>query len=230
MSKPKTKRFYKSVSVKERENGWGVYLDDHLLKTPGKLSLIAQSKAHADLIATEWDAQGTIIKPHLMPVTRLYNVALERTPENRDALIAEVQKYAGTDLLCYRTEFPRVLAERQAAAWDDWLEWARGIGIELKTAIGINAVEQPSEALESVGKIASKFDDLKLTLLAHLNAVYGSAILALAVVKGVLSAQKAYDLSRLDFEFQAERWGEDEEARELSEVTRTEVIALSKLL
>ena len=71
MSKPKTKRFYKSVSVKEGENGWGVYLDDHLLKTPGKLSLIAQSKAHADLIATEWDAQGTIIKPHLMPVTRM---------------------------------------------------------------------------------------------------------------------------------------------------------------
>jgi chaperone required for assembly of F1-ATPase len=230
MSKPKTKRFYKSVSLKDVETGWGVYLDDHLLKTPGKLSLIAQSKAHADLIASEWDAQDTIIKPHLMPVTRLYKVALERTPENRDALIAEVKKYAGTDLLCYRTEFPRVLAERQAAAWDDWLEWAHGIGIELKTAIGINAVEQPPEALESVGNIASKFDDLKLTLLAHLNAVYGSAILALAVVKGELPADKAYDLSRLDFEFQAERWGEDEEARELSKVTRTEVIALSKLL
>jgi len=230
MSKPKTKRFYKSVSVNEVKTGWGIYLDDHLLKTPGKLSLIAQTKAHADLIASEWDAQDTIIKPHLMPVTRLYNVALERTPENRDALIAEVQKYAGTDLLCYRTEFPHGLAERQAAAWDSWLDWARGLGIDLEAVIGINAVEQPSEALRAVAKFAGEFDDLKLTLLAHLNAVYGSAILALAVVKGELPADKAYDLSRIDFEFQAERWGEDEEARELSEVTRNEVIALSKLL
>ncbi len=230
MSKPKAKRFYKSVSVKDVENGWGIYLDNHLLKTPGKLSLIAQSQAHANLIASEWDAQADIIKPHLMPVTRLYNVALERTPENREALIAEVRKYAGTDLLCYRTEFPRVLAERQAKAWDVWLDWARGLGIDLKTAIGIKAVEQDGDALDALAKISGEFDDLKLTLLAHLNAVYGSAVLALAVLKGELSAEGAYDLSRVDFEFQAERWGEDEEARELSCTTRTEVIALSKLL
>ena len=230
MSKPKTKRFYKKVATAKADDGWTVLLDGRTLKTPGKLPLIAKSKTHAKLIAAEWDAQDDIIKPHLMPVTRLYNVALERTPENRDMLIAEVKKYAGTDLLCYRSEFPQSLAELQAGKWDVWLEWARGQGIDLKTRQGIVALEQDKSALKRVSEMAAEFDDLGLTLLAHLNAVYGSAILALAVMKGALSAEKAYELSRLDFDYQAEHWGQDDEAIELAELTRTEVIALSKLL
>ena len=230
MSKPKTKRFYKAVDVSKSDNGWAVLLDGRPLKTPGKLPLIAKSDIHARLIAEEWDAQDEIIRPHLMPVTRLYNVALERTPENRDMLIAEVTKYAGTDLLCYRAEFPRALNALQAQRWDEWLEWARGQGIDLKTGEGVMAVEQDPAALKATEKMATKFEDLELTLLAHLNAVYGSAILALAVMQRALDANAAYDLSRLDFDFQLEHWGQDDEALEHAELTRTEVIALSKLL
>jgi len=154
----------------------------------------------------------------------------ERTPENRDMLIAEVTKYAGTDLLCYRAEFPRALNALQAQRWDEWLEWARGQGIDLKTGEGVMAVEQDPAALDATEKMAAKFEDLELTLLAHLNAVYGSAILALAVMQRALDANAAYDLSRLDFDFQLEHWGQDDEAQEHAELTRTEVIALSKLL
>lgn len=230
MAKPKTKRFYKMVETAASDGGWAVLLDGRTLKTPGKLPLIAKQERHAKLIAAEWDAQDDIIRPHLMPVTRLYNVALERTPENRDMLIAEVRKYAGTDLLCYRAEFPRALNEHQAQGWDKWLDWARQCGIDLKTGEGVMAVAQETAALDAVADLAAEFEDLELTLLAHLNAVYGSAILALAVMKGALDANAAYDLSRLDFDFQLEHWGQDEEAAELSELTRTEVIALSKLL
>lgn len=230
MSKPKTKRFYKSVDTDKSGNGWVVRLDRRTLKTPGKLPLITLSPIHAQLIAAEWEAQDDIIRPHLMPITRLYNVALERTPENREMLIAEVKKYASTDLLCYRAVFPRALNERQAQLWDKWLEWAREQGVDLKTAEGVMAIDQDENALQRVAQMAADFDDLHLTLLAHLNAVYGSAVLALAVMRGALKADKAYDLSRLDFEFQLEHWGQDEEASELSEATRDDVIALSKLL
>ncbi len=230
MSKPKTKRFYKTATAAQADGAWVVRLDSRTLKTPGKLPLIAKTKIHAELIAAEWEAQDDIIKPHLMPITRLYNVSLERTPENRDLLIAEVTKYAATDLLCYRSEFPQSLAALQAQKWDEWLNWAREQGIDLKTQQGIVALEQDKNALEKVSKIAAEFDDLGLTLLAHLNAVYGSAILALAVMKGALLAEAAYELSRLDFDYQAEHWGQDEEAIKLAELTRVEVIALAKLL
>jgi len=230
MAKPKTKRFYKTAKAAKSDAGWTVLLDGRALKTPGKLPLITAAQRHAVLIADEWDAQDDIIRPHLMPVTRIYNVALERTPENRDMLIAELRKYAGTDLLCYRAKFPRALNDKQAENWDSWLEWARQYGIDLITGEGVMAVEQDDRALEAAAKMAAEYDDLELTLLAHLNAVYGSAILALAVMKRAIGAEAAYDLSRLDFDFQLEHWGEDEEARELAETTRVEIIALSKLL
>ena len=230
MAKPKTKRFYKTAAAAPSGDRWAVLLDGRTLKTPGKLPLITQSETHAQLIAAEWDAQDDIIRPHLMPVTRLYNVALERTPENREALIAEVRKYAGTDLLCYRADFPRALNALQATRWDEWLKWARGHGIDLKTGEGVMAIAQDEAALDATAQMARSFPDLDLTLLAHLNAVYGSAVLALAVMKRALEAEAAYDLSRLDFDFQLEHWGEDEEAKELAELTRTEIAALSQLL
>lgn len=230
MSKPKTKRFYKTVSTTKADAGWAVLLDGRTLKTPGKLPLITKTEKHAALIAAEWDAQTEVIRPHLMPVTRIYNVALERTPENREMIVVEVAKYAGTDLLCYRSKYPQVLAERQAENWDVWLEWARTKGIDLQTVQGVTALEQDTDALNEAAKLANQFEDLELTLLGHLNTVYGSAILALAVMHKALTAEEAYDVSRVDFEFQAENWGEDEEARALSMLTRVEVLALSKLI
>lgn len=230
MAKPKTKRFYEAAKAAKSDAGWAVLLDGRTLKTPGKLPLITAVESHAKLIAAEWEAQDDIIRPHLMPVTRLYNVTLERTPENRGMLVAELRKYAGTDLLCYRAKFPRALNEKQADSWDKWLEWARQYGIDLKTGEGVMAIDQDEASLDAAANMAAEFDDFDLTLLCHLNAVYGSAILALAVMNRALGAEAAYDLSRLDFDFQLKNWGEDEEARELAELTRTEIIALSKLL
>ena len=73
-------------------------------------------------------------------------------------------------------------------------------------------------------------DDFELTLLLHFMAVFGSAVLALAVLKGALPAPQAYELSRVDAQFQTERWGEDDEAKTITAQTRREVEILSQLL
>jgi chaperone required for assembly of F1-ATPase len=103
-------RFYKVVTVAPALGGYGVFLDGRALKTPGKLAFITRSEAHARLAAAEWEAQGEEINPQTMPITRLYNVAIERTPQQREAMVAEFKKYGGTDLLCYRAVEPHDIA------------------------------------------------------------------------------------------------------------------------
>jgi chaperone required for assembly of F1-ATPase len=223
-------RFYSAATAAAAAGGYGVFLDGRALKTPGKLPFITRSEVHARLAASEWEAQGEEIKPQTMPITRLYNVAIERAPQQRGAMIAEFKKYGGTDLLCYRAAEPLALRERQAKAWDPWLVWARGQGIDLKTADSVMAITQAPKSLDNLADFARAMDDFELTLLLHFMAVFGSAVLALAVLQGALPAPQAYELSRLDAQFQAEHWGVDEEAENITAQTRREVEVLSRLL
>jgi len=224
------KRFYKEVTTQPVDNGFAVLLDGRQLKTPGKLVLIAPTQKAAELVAAEWDAQEDNIRPETMPVTRLINVTIELTPKNRDALVLEARRYAGTDLLCYRADEPISLADRQAEEWDPVLTWAAVRGIALETTIGVTAIEQDSEALDQIAAYAKSHDDLNLTLYVHLIAVFGSALLAMAVMEKFVSGQKGFALSRLDNLYQIEQWGEDEEAAEIAANLEQEIIALCQLL
>lgn len=224
------KRFYKTVTTGELESGFGVFLDGRPLKTPQKHLLKVDKLSVAKLIAAEWDAQIETIKPETMPVTRLVNVSIELVPDNRDKLIAEARNYAGTDLLCYRAEAPLDLKQRQAELWDPILLWATAQGAALETTQTLTAIEQNEASLDKVAAFASTMDDLDLTLLVHLTAVYGSAILALAVMKNHIDGSQAFDLSRLDNLYQIEQWGQDEEAAEVAANLATEIKALCKIL
>ncbi len=53
------------------------------------------------------------VDPARMPLTRLANAAIDAVADNRDAVIEEVAKYLGSDLVCYRAEAPAGLVERQ---------------------------------------------------------------------------------------------------------------------
>ena len=62
-SKRLSKRFYKTVTVEGEGREWRVLLDGMQLRTPGKLKLTVPSKALADRLAGEWEAQGERINP-----------------------------------------------------------------------------------------------------------------------------------------------------------------------
>lgn len=224
------KRFYKDVSVERSEDGYHVTLDGRRLKTPGKLPLAAPSKYIASCVAAEWDAQATDIKPETMPCTRLVNVAIEITPGNREGLVAEARKYAGTDLLCYRAPQPKKLVQRQMDLWDPILEWAAEQGVRLQTTNAILAIDQAETSLDVVEDYAAGLSDLSLTLFVHLTAVYGSAVLAMAVMGGQLSGLEALKLSRVDADYQIEKWGEDPDEAAKLEALQDEITALTNLL
>ena len=77
------------------------------------------------MIAEEWDAQAQEIDPARMPLTRLANAVIDAVAEAADAVAAEVARYLGCDLACYRAEAPEELVAAQAAAFDPVLAWAR---------------------------------------------------------------------------------------------------------
>ena len=228
--KPRTPpRFYKAVDIAPHGDGFSVRLDGRGAKTPGGGVLSAPNESLARVIADEWAAQDKLIDLSAMHATRLAFTALDRTVEARAAMAAEVARYAGSDLLCYLAEEPKVLAEREAAVWGPWLSWFnQSLGVKLAPSIGIAPVRQSPEALARVEALAGELDDFRLTGLAFAAALYGSAVLAFAVERGALPASDAFELSRLDEAFQEEQWGVDEEAHARAEALRVEAAMIGR--
>ena len=67
-------------------------------------------------------------------------------------------------------------------------------------------------SLAAIGQHAVGLDDFRLTGLAWACSLLGSAVLALAMERGAISAEAAFRASLVDEDWQMEQWGEDEEA------------------
>ncbi len=225
------KRFYKDVCVEADVAGYVVKLDGRVLKTPGKKVLAFTSVTRADLVAAEWQAQGADILPGTMPCTRMMNVACEQTPYRRSELAKEYRAYMSTDLLCYRSQNPKDLAQRQEQSWQPVLDYvAKNYGITLASTTSIKAVDQPEKSLNNAADYANSKDNADLTLLLHFTASYGSAILALSVMERHLPVDTAFALSRLDEIYQNERWGADDEAVENNRLLLSELSLMAQLI
>lgn len=227
MSAPQPKRFYKLVSVVPDGENWAIHLDGRPVKTPAKRTLALPQKALADAIATEWDTQTETLDMASMTLTKLANVAIDRTPSNRDMLADELARYAETDVTCYLAEGPETLRERQNVAWGPWREWAGpALNVMLVPVEGIVAVPQPEASLQAVRDHALQCEDFRLTGLIWGASLFGSAILALAVEQGALASEEALKLSCIDEDWQIETWGADEEAAAARRIRETEAAAL----
>ena len=126
MSEWAAKRFWTETTVTEHPEGFGVALDGRAVKTPAKAALTVPTRAYAEAIAAEWDAQDGAIKPHTMPVTRSANAAIDKVAHQHPEVVTHVCEFGGTDLLCYRAASPERLVALQAEAWDPVLDWANG--------------------------------------------------------------------------------------------------------
>jgi chaperone required for assembly of F1-ATPase len=223
------KRFWKSVTVESGEGGWRVLLDGRSPKTPAGAALVLPTEAAARLVADEWTAQGEHLDPATMPATRLAATAIDRIPLARTETGEEIARYAGSDGLCYFADDPESLIARQQAEWGPWLSWAeRTLSVRLIPASGIAHVSQPPESLARVRDLALALDDFSLTGLATAVGLFGSAVLALAVQRGALGGDDAYDLSRLEEAHQESQWGIDADAADRTANRRAQAELLDR--
>lgn len=206
------KRFYKQATVALAEGGYTVLLDGKPIRTPAKAGLVVKSRKLAEAMAEEWQTQGEEIDLADLPLTRLAGTAIDLIEPRRAQIIAEIAKYAATDLLCYRADNQPELAARQHASWQGHLDWAGSRYAPLAVTRGIAPLEQAPEALQAYAAAVAAYDSMILAALYIATSALGSLVLALALIEGRIDAEQAFLAAQVDESFQIERWGEDDEA------------------
>jgi chaperone required for assembly of F1-ATPase len=222
----KPRRFYKAVTVEPAaEGGFAVLLDGRAPRSPRGAPLVLPSQALASLIGEEWAAQDTLIDMAAMPATRLAHTALDVVAAHRAQSIEAVGRFAAADLLCYFADAPASLVRRQERMWTPVLDWAReGLGLRFEPTAGVVHRPQPPATLERLHALLEPLDDFTLAGVAFAAALFGSAILALALAQGRLGAEAAMTAARLDEIFQEEQWGVDAEAEARADAMAVEAV------
>lgn len=207
------KRFWSSADAIEQEGGFGVVLDGRPVKSPSKQSLVVPTQALAQAIAQEWDAQEEGVDPEAMPFTRLANSALDKVSVQHEAVAAMIADYGGSDLLCYRADTPQALVDRQAKAWDPLLEWIKqDHDITLNVQTGIMPTPQPDDSRAKMAALTAQLSPFVLTAFHELVTLPGSWVIGYAALTNHAAADVLWDAALVDEIWQAEQWGEDDDA------------------
>jgi len=141
------KRFWSTVHVEAAEGGHAIRLDTRPVRTPARAPMVLPTRPLAEAVAAEWEAQGDVVRPLAMPLTRAANAAIDRVIPEREAVAALIAGYGESDLVCYRAPGPDGLIDRQSAAWDPLIDWAETrFGARLVPAEGVMFVAQPRPA------------------------------------------------------------------------------------
>jgi chaperone required for assembly of F1-ATPase len=208
---PQRKRFYATAGITSAPDGFAVTLDDKPIRTPSGRPLLAPTREIAEAIAAEWAAQTGIINPMTMPLTRLAHSVIEAVADRVEAVVDDVAKYFGSDLLFYRAGHPDSLVEREARHWDPVVFWAaETLGARFILAEGIMYVRQPDQAV-AAARAALPPEPWPIAALHVVTTLTGSALLALALLRGRLDQDQVWSAAHVDEDWNSEQWGVDEE-------------------
>jgi chaperone required for assembly of F1-ATPase len=189
------------------------------------------TRALADAIAAEWEAQRDHIEAETMPLTRLANSAIDGVAPDPGKVRADIVAFAASDLLCYRAGKPAGLVELQRRHWDPVLAWSScALGARFEVGTGLMPVAQPDSTGDAVAAALDRLDPFRLAALHVITTLTGSALLALAHAHGALTAEAAWAAAHVDEDFQISQWGEDAEAKSRRARRWAEMQAASRLL
>ncbi len=224
------RRFYEAVAVREEPDGFAVALDGRPVRTPARHSLAAPRRPLAEAIAQEWRAQAEFIDPAAMPMTRLANTIIDGVAAAADDVAAEIVKYLGSDLVCYRATTPQGLVARQAFYWDPVLAWAReALGAEFAIVNGVTFRRQPDAAVARA-QAAIPRDPWRLGAVHTVTTLTGSALIALKLAAGAFDLDEAWTAAHVDEDWNMEFWGRDELGMQRRAYRFAEMTAAARVL
>ncbi|MCW8841980.1 MAG: ATPase [Rhodobacteraceae bacterium] len=215
------KRFWKETTVEKEEDGFGVRLDGRAVKTPAKAGLVVPTRALADAIAAEWDAQDGEIDPTTMPTTRGANAAIDKVRHQHGEVADMLAAYGDSDLLCYRATQPQELIARQEAAWVPLLDRAESeLAAPLQATSGVMHIDQDAKSLAELRARVHALNEFELAAFHDLVSLSGSLVIGFAAAYEWEPIERLWDVSRIDETWQEEQWGVDEDAQAQAEIKR----------
>jgi len=221
------KRFWQDVAIEDGE----VRLDGKPVRTPGRAPLAVPYPRLAEAIADEWRAVEGEIDPRAMPLTGLANAAIDRIAPDSAAFAAGLSRYGESDLLYYRADSPGELVARQRAAWDPLLDWARRrYDVHFEVTAGVMHRPQPEATVVRLAEAVAARTAFELAGLSPIVTVTGSLVAALALLEGAADAGAVWRAGRIDDDWQAEQWGEDDLAVRTRDAHRADFDAGARFL
>lgn len=207
------KRFYKDVTIAEREGGWQVMLDGRAVKSVGGHAQVVPSRALAEAMAAEWAGQAEEIDPTAFLFRDMADFAIDVVAPDRARTIVELLPYADTDTLCYRAEPDEPLAARQRAVWEPLLALAEErFGVRFNRVSGVIHKPQPAETLERLRQELETLDPFRLAALRNTTTLAASLTLGLAALEPGADVTALWNAANLEEDWQADLWGKDREA------------------
>ena len=94
------------------------------------------------------------------------------------------------------------------------------LGAKLKKRTGVMHSPQNKASMRSLSQKVHELNNFELAAFHDLVSISGSLIIGFAVLKQFKSVETLWNASRIDENWQIERWGEDEEAQADLEVKR----------
>lgn len=225
------KRTWHAASALPDGDGYALALDGVVKTTLAGNRYACASRALAEALAAEWNAAPPKFDPRGFALSQLVATAQDIVALRRAAVAAEVAGFAANDLLCLRADEPNALAQRQAAIWQPYLDWAaEHFGARLKIAVGLTPARQDAAALQVLQDVVAALPPLSLTVLQQAAALTGSLILGLALVAGHRPPADILAAAELESLFQREQWGTDAEAQARHEALGVELTLLARCI
>ena len=192
----------------------GVLLDGRPVRTPAKGSLWSPSVALAEAMANEWREQKETIDLGAMPLTQISSAAIDRVAPRRSEVIDDLAQQARSDLVFYRAEAPEELVRLQTTHWQPVVDWVtREFNANFVVTAGVMPVSQSDAAVSAMAHIIGQKSDYFLAALSLAASASKSLLLAMALAERRLALDDVATAAMLDEDFQAARWGEEEEAK-----------------
>ena len=207
------KRFWKNAELNDAAGGWQVSLDGRSVKTRAGAPQIVPTKALGELLRAEWaDAPQEVLPEHL-PLRDLADRAIDTISSEPEPVITRLLGFADGDTLCYRAEPDEAIAHRQAEVWEPIVGRIEAdLGIQLTRTHGILHRPQPEQSLAAIRSRLETKNAFALVGLDIAASLAASLCIALAGLDEDADPQALWGAANLEQDWQAERWGFDEEA------------------
>ncbi len=216
-------------SVKPEGNGYAVYRNETVLKTPQDLPLVVPTRALAAALAEEFASQGEKLDVRKMPMTQLALTALDISSQRRADTVKSIMHKGENELVCQRASDPASLVEEQNKIWQPYLDWCKTrFNAELETGVGIIPFDQNPQALSRLKEHIETLDAFTLTGLHEACSTLGSLVLGLALLEGKADPAQAFEASELDHLWQSKKWGDDPVTQARLDAIKTDLATYKK--